>query len=394
MPAEDPLPFAPLLALACGEPSPPGLPPCRPQPAAVGASRRVLLVSVDTARADRLDGWALTPAIGRFSAGSRRWTQARAHAPWTKPSMTTAMSSLLPAEHGVTGWRDALPEDVPTLVTALHDAGFVTEAYVSHTALVPDADNFDVGFDRYELSWDTALDHEHLETSTRLTDLALEALGRLRDEDRSLLWVHYADPHDAYLHHDEHLHLGDDEPSVYDEEIAWTDHQLARLLAAAEDDPDLAIVLLTDHGEELGDHGGWGHAHTLYDEVVRVALVVRAPGLAPAACPESVGLVDLAPTVLALTGVAPPEGFRGRSLLAEAEPAPVPMETRRASDLRGLVRWPHKVIWHVDAGYGELYDLAADPREQDDRWEAEDELADELFAELAAIWPEVVAPEP
>ena len=379
------------LLLACQTPGPP-----RPLPEADPVSR-ILLVSIDTLRADHLGAWGdgrgLTPALDAFAERSLRFSRAHAHAPWTKPSMGSVMTSVLPSDHGVVEWNTAFAPGQVTLASLLHDAGWATEAYVSHSAFVPQSNEFEVGFDAFELSWQSQGEQrrpEQLETSVHLTDLALSALERLSAGDAPFfLWVHYLDPHRAYLRHDEWMNLGEDDASRYAVEVAWTDRELGRLLTVAEQDPRLAVVVLADHGEEFLDHGGLSHGHTLYEELIHVPLMLRAPGVAPGIEETAVGTLDVAPTLLQLAGLPVPSSFQGRPLLPAPSARPVFSEVERAADKRSVLDWPYKLIWDAGEGRGELYHLQDDPGELRDLMSEQPERAEALKALLAERYPEI-----
>jgi choline-sulfatase len=379
---------------------------CRsPEPAPSGAevsplppATRVLLVSIDTLRADHLDAWGgslgLSPAIDRFVSGSLQFTRAYAQAPWTKPSMTTVMTSLLPRDHAVTSWRSELAPEHQTLAALMQQAGWRTEAYVVQGAFLPRMNEFERGFDVFELAWPGGggeVSPEELETSAYLTDMALPALQRLQEAgDPFLLWVHYFDPHRRYLPHEAGLALGEDEPSLYAGEVGWTDTQLDRLLEVAVQDPSLVIVLLADHGEELEDHGGWGHAHTLYEELIHVPLALRVPGLPAGADDTPVGLVDVAPTLLSLAGLPQPAALQGQPLLPAPSARPVLSETDEHGGRRGSIEWPWKLVWDLEQRQGELYELEADPGERQDLWLLEPERAQAQLQRLAEAYPEIL----
>jgi arylsulfatase A-like enzyme len=394
-----------LATLTACSPREPSSPCPAPEPAPAQDpprdARRVLLVTLEATRADALGAWGdergLTPGLDHLAERSLRFSRAYAHAPWTMPSVGTLMTSLLPRDHGVRQWTDDFVPGQVTLATALHDAGWRTEAIVAHVAFDPAETAFEVGFDRFEMSFrsqpDGAGSPVGIETSTHLTDLAVPTLERLQaGAEPFLLWLHYFDPHDTYLPHDDLLDLGDDDPSLYASELAWTDTQLRPVLDLALADPDLVVVVVADHGEEMFDHGDVGHTRTLYEELVHVPLLLRAPGITAGVDDAPVGTIDLAPTLLELVGVPVPVGFAGRSLL----PAPVGRdlfsETSRLWHVRAMLRWPWKVVWDLDRDAGELYDVCSDPREQDDRWGDEPDLARALQSSLAETYPEVPPP--
>ncbi|MCD4749699.1 MAG: sulfatase-like hydrolase/transferase, partial [Thermoanaerobaculales bacterium] len=155
------------------------------------------------------------------------------------------------------------------------------------------------------------------------------------------------------------------------------------------------IVIVSDHGEGIGDHGLIGHIEQLYDSLVRVPLIIWSPGRVPEGLriQESVSLIDLAPTLAELAGVRPPKGAVGRSLVVswerEAEDIPVVIETHRpeaSRDLEGLLWHGHKLIrWSGGGGEVELYDISADPDELVNLAQERPDLVAELSAQLDRI---------
>ncbi len=351
---------------------------CTPPPAS--QTPHLLLVSIDTLRADHISpaGYRrdTTPGLDRLAAQSVVYTHARTHAPWTKAAMASLFTSQLPIDHGLTRWPLTVAPEIPQLPEILHEAGFRTWAVTSHNAFDPDFNEFHHGFEVFDVSVWEGRCPETIQTAHRVTDLALQAWNTLDDgsEDPIFLWVHYFDPHDTYFHHDEVVDFGTGWANAYDEEIAWTDRELSRLLAAVEGRRDVVVAVVGDHGEELGERGYWGHAITLFEEQLRVPLLLKAPGLQPRVESAAVSLMDVPPTLLQLLDVEPPPTFHGRSLL----PHPVPREHYAETDLRrfgrAVVSGDHKLI-RTEEGQ-QLYDLATDPLERDD---------------LAAAHPERVA---
>jgi arylsulfatase A-like enzyme len=162
----------------------------------------------------------------------------------------------------------------------------------------------------------------------------------------------------------------------YDYEIAFADLWVGKLLAAVKElglAPDTAIVVMADHGEAWGEHKAFFHGSDLFDEQLRVPLIISIPGRAPKKLDDRVALVDVAPTLIEMVGGAPPATMRGHSLLPllEGKPrAPHPV----VAELLPATAWPHHAVMMVDGAHKiihrvsdrrwELYDLDADPREQ------------------------------
>jgi arylsulfatase A-like enzyme len=182
----------------------------------------------------------------------------------------------------------------------------------------------------------------------------------------------------------------------YDSEIAFTDHHVGRVLDRLErlELLDRTLVVFTaDHGEELLDHGRFGHAHSLYQELVGVPLILRIPGEAPRVASEPAALVDLFPTILDHLGLEAPEGLVGHSLLARPSDRTLFAETSRKAELRAAARGRWKLVLDVESGETRLYDLRADPLERSPL-PAEGPEAVALRSELEAWMGRLAQPGP
>lgn len=386
-----------LLLLACtGQPPPDGgAPAAADEPAQ--APRNLLFILVDTLRADHLELYGHTQPVSAslyaWAVGGAVFDRAYSPAPWTKPSVATMLTSRMPSEHGVTGWKRRLREQERTLSEHLHEHGFTSAAWVSHHALVPETTGLAQGFDRYDVSVFEGEDPHKIVTSDEITDAGLGFLADAPAE-RWMLLLHYFDPHRYYVEHPKWL-FGETDAAIYDSEIGYTDAQIGRLLAgfaAGGHAEDTLVVFVADHGEEFRDHGHTGHTVALYEESIRVPLVLRGPGIAPQRVEEPVSLVDLAPTLLDLLDVPIPDSFDGEPIArGEGGFAPVRKhifsETRREADKRAVIRGDDKLIRDLAPGADspvQLFDVAVDPRERDDRSAEEPELVAELGAVLDA----------
>ncbi|HVQ34527.1 MAG TPA: sulfatase-like hydrolase/transferase [Candidatus Bathyarchaeia archaeon] len=328
------------------------------------AAASVLVVTLDTTRADHLGCYgakqASTPAIDALAAAGARFDQALSPAPLTFPSHATIFTGRLPRHHGV---RDnalfRLKKDVPVLAESFRNAGYRTGAFVS-AAVLDGSLGLERGFDVYDDTLATAARGEEPERrGDKTADAAIAFLSKSKAP--FFVWVHFFDPHAPYT-------------PTYDGEIAFMDAQVGRLVAAARAvDRSVLITLAGDHGESLGEHGEDTHGIFLYQATQRVPLVVTGPGIpAGRVVRETAGLVDIAPTLADLAGIAPLAGADGRSLAKTlrgggAPPARdvemesfFPLFSYGWAPLRALVRGPLKLI---DAPRSELYDLSKDKAE-------------------------------
>ncbi len=376
------------LAAACGR-----APEARPR-----AELNLVLVVVDTLRADHLGcygyGRATSPNLDRLATESALFERAQSHSSWTMPSVATMFTSLEPRDHGIVDWKQPLDLRLLTLAEHLQGRGWRTEGYVSHGVLSR-LYQFDQGFDVYDSSVVEGRLPRDITTAREVTDLALQALPRLAaGPQRFFLWVHYFDPHDAYLAHAEHP-FGPAPVDRYDSEIAWTDRQIGRLLDGLRQaglDQRTLVAFVADHGEGFGAHRHLYHTVTLFDELLHVPLLLRVPGLPAQRVAEPVPLVDLAPTLLELLGQPRPAEFKGRPVpLRDGRFRPDPersivSETRRFADLRALRVGRYKLIADVARGGRKLFDLEADPGEQRNLRKQRPELAQRLEAELLAYY--------
>jgi arylsulfatase A-like enzyme/Tfp pilus assembly protein PilF len=379
----------------------------RPAPPASRPALNVLLVTLDTTRADRLGCYGYAPAktrhLDRLAAEGTRFETAIAPAPITLPSHSSLFTGLYPFEHGVrNNGNFYLAERFETLATRLKARGYRTGAFVS-TFILDRRYGLDRGFDVY----DDRMEGEYAQVVTlqaeRRGDRTALALGRFIDERAKqpeapfFAWLHLYDPHEPYRPPPPFRDLFAKDP--YDGEIAFTDAIIAsvldRLRMAGLIDRTL-VVVTGDHGESLGEHGESTHSMFLYEGAIRVPLVFWRPGLVPAGrvVADPVRLVDVAPTVLELLGAPALAAPHARSLVPLIEgrgagsPAPAYSETllpkfyMNWAPLRALRDGRYKLI---DAPRPELYDLATDPTESRNLYAERAQTAQALRAGLERL---------
>jgi arylsulfatase A-like enzyme len=336
----------------------------------------VVLVTLDTTRADRLSPYgfmgAVMPGLDELAREAVVFDQAYTVAPLTLPAHTSLFTGLLPPNHSV---RDngspPLAAHFTTLAEVLRDRGYCTGAFVSSVVLDPDR-GLAQGFDRY----DGVLDATRL--PQRRADEVMDDAIRWLDEERvcpMFLWAHLYDAHRPYdppepfrsRHFDPYLG-----------EIAFAESQLTRLLGALRTRrllDNTLVVVVADHGESLGEHGEENHGMLLYESVLRVPLIVRLPrhlrasGAAGARVGDVVRLTDVMPTILDVLGIDSP-GSDGVSLVGAMNGQRLSLDAYAestyplrfgASPLRMLRDDRFKLI---DAPSPEFYDLAGDPFER------------------------------
>ena len=277
----------------------------------------LLLIAVDTLRADHLGAYGYgrptSPAIDALLAESVLFEDVQSSSAWTLPSFASLMTSLHPATHGCRNFHSGLSASRTTLAEILAEAGYETGAVVSHT-FMDERYGLHQGFDDYDqdlVEIDMSRSHEAV-TSPAVLERATAWLEARSGERPWFLWAHFFDPHEPYRRHPGVTErFGDTPLDRYDGEIAFTDAHIGKLLERADAEArgrETVVVFVTDHGEEFGEHGLFGHGRSLHREVTRLALGIRAPGVAAKRVAEPVHAVDLLPTLLELLAVpAPPE---------------------------------------------------------------------------------------
>jgi arylsulfatase A-like enzyme/Flp pilus assembly protein TadD len=362
--------------------------PSRP----VARARSVVLVTIDTWRADRLTP-ALMPRLAAIAGHGTLFRAARSPVPLTLPAHVSLMTGLLPSVHGVRENGRVLPREVPRLSTWLRAAGYDTAAFVG--AFVLDrrfglAEGFDLFDDRVARDARAPDRLEAERPASEVVDAAVAWLdARPRPATRPyFLWVHVYDPHAPYR-----------PPSgvpadtaPYDAEIRYTDEQVGRLLDALGRHADRErplVVVAGDHGESLGDHGERTHGMLLYEAALRVPVVVHGPGVESMVREDPIGLIDLAPTILARCGAPAPAGLDGIDVLASASAPDREMysetEYPRAagwSPLSSIVAGRWKLIASSES---ELYDLQEDPEERSNVIASRHATAVAMQARIAAL---------
>jgi len=377
------------------------------QPA--GVDLNVLLISIDTTRADHLACYGhpkiKTSNIDRLATEGTRFTQCIAPVPITLPSHTSMMTGTYPFVHGV---RDNgqfhVHADNLMLAEVLRDAGYTTAAQIAAYVLNREF-GLDQGFDTYDdvaaARRPTATADARAVTERRAEEICAGAETWLREntDKKFFLFVHFFDPHRSYA---PPPRFAARYKNPYLGEIAYVDEQIGRLLNVL-DELDLTrrtvLILTSDHGEGLGEHDEETHAHFVYDTTIAVPLIFRCPGRVPAGrrVEAQVRLIDLAPTVLDLLGMPPLPDAQGTSLW--------PLISGRSADLN-LAAYSETFYPRLNMGYSwyrawrrdgwkyihakvpELYHVSEDPREEHNLAAAEPERVAQMRAELRRLLAE------
>jgi arylsulfatase A-like enzyme/Flp pilus assembly protein TadD len=375
------------------------VPPAGKAPA---PSRDIVLITIDTLRADAL-GFAgnkrvQTPVLDRLASQGRVFVNAHAHNVVTLPSHTNILTGLYPFQHGVrdnTGFK--LSAKTATLATVLHSAGYATGAFVGAFPLDSQF-GLNHGFDVYDDHYPKGSNETEFLLPERRGDEVVRlatAWWKANAKKPRFLWVHLYDPHAAYDPPEPFASRFKDNP--YLGEVSAADSFLAPLLGPFLDgrEKPALVVVTADHGEALGEHGEETHGLFAYEATLKVPLVVWGRGIAPGRDARWARHVDVFPTVLQAAGVAPPAGAPrrpGRSLLGPPDAGDSYFESLSAAlnrgwaPLRGLLRGGTKFI---ALPLPEVYELPKDPGEKNNRFEAERQTARNVFAALPkeSAWP-------
>ena len=364
---------------------------CRREPSP--PARDVLLVTIDTARADHFSyvgaGGPGTPRVDALAAAGTGFTNAITPVPLTLPAHASLLTGRLPPSHTL---RDngfyRLPAAETTLAEVLQAAGFTTGAFIGAEVL-DSRYGLDQGFGTYD---DDLVDRGPAGflyyPERRGEEVVKAALTWLdgRKDGRIFAWVHLFDPHTPY------------EPS-YDGEIAYVDRAIGTLLDGWEARRGLEntlVVVTADHGEALGEHDEPTHGVLVHDATLRVPLVLRVPGRKPTGNLDApVSLIDVLPTLLGQLRIAVPAGVQGRDLgpLLDGEVVRWSRESGYAESLYAQLHHgcaPLTALrergWKLVKGVGEeLYNLDFDPKELDDLASTEPRRRDELTAFLETL---------
>lgn len=367
--------------------------------------RHVLVVTLDTLRADRLGAYghaaAQTPVLDGLAARGVRFASATTTTPLTLAAHTSLFTGQWPTFHGVrdnTGFQ--VEESLTTMAEVFKGGGYRTGGFVG--AFVLDSrfgisQGFDHYVDNFDLSEDVGPGLDAIQRpGNEVVDAALAWLNQASTQP-FFAWVHLYDPHTPYAAPAEVARrFPATRDGAYDAEVAFTDSQVGRLLADLEARglrDETLVVVLADHGEQLGEHREQAHGFFVYDATVQVPLIVAGPGIEPRVVPDQVRIVDVLPTVLDVTGVTPPSGLHGTSLVGLMRGQATPPLTAFSeswypryhygwSELSALRDGRFKFIL---APTRELYDVSVDPGETRNLATTDQPRADRMERSLRAL---------
>ncbi len=408
-----------------------------PSPPPTGPN--ILLIVVDTLRADRLegtrDGKPIMPGLSAFAEDSMNFLAASTPCTWTKPAMASVFTSLHFDAHKVYFSVDpsspeateanALPPSLLTMAEYLKGNEYETGAIQTNGNMSSDF-GFDRGFDRYDFF------HDH--PAEGITDKAITMMEEWSGP--FFQYVHYIDPHNPYdppQGYDKYFGpapvLDDAEQAyvreqymdyfwdaiyktlgikdsreipplsdagkeavrtLYDGEVRYADEEVSRLLShVKKNHPDTLIIFISDHGEEFWERGSMGHGLTMYEEQLHVPFLLHGPGIEPIRVEAGVSTLDILPTVASYLGLEPKKFWQGRNLLDAAEAAAVPVfsktraaEPRSNIDLEAVVFDGYKYIVDAVSNKQFLYNLKNDPGELHNLLKEEPDIASDLAQRL------------
>ncbi len=394
--------------------------------ARVPARPDILLISIDTLRADHLSCYGhprrTTPFIDRIAAEGVRFSRAYSTTSWTAPALASMLTSSYPTRHGVDqtargddpAWG-VIPEDLPSLPELLRQHGYRTYGLTANFSL-PAERGFGRGFDRYRCVGAVGVDKVREEAAGWLVELS--------DPAPWFFWLHLFDPHAPYEAREPWLTRVEPAPAVrhadldhlpaeripalvpgldagrldylktlYDSEIRAVDDYLHELFEAVPRAREALVLIVADHGEEFLEHGGTLHGKTLFEEVVRIPFILRSPdrALAGSVSDRPVSLVDVLPTLVQAAGIPVPAGVAGAALVGPAglqvpDGRPLVAELSRGeATTRAWIDGNWKFIVRGGQGGGLLYDLDSDPGEHRDLSPEQAQRAERYAEAIAAF---------
>jgi arylsulfatase A-like enzyme len=325
----------------------------------------VLIITIDALRADHVGAYGYarptTPNIDALARQGVRFTRAYAQAPHTSFSV----SSMLTSKYFPTMVRLAPGEKHDTAAAVLRRFGWKTAAFYPPAVFYIDSDklkdfaetNFDFEYVKFE----------YIDAQRRVDQLLAYYDGV--KPRRSFVWVHFFEPHEPYLAH-QGFAFGAGDVDRYDSEIAYTDAAVGRLVREVRARrPGTIVIVAADHGEEFEEHGGRYHGSSLYEEQLRIPLIISIPGVAPQVIDGQAQLIDVTPTVLTLLDIPVPARMRGTDLgpWLAAPPAPasrLPPAFAELEDRRMVSVGGEKLICDMRQGLCAYYDLRVDAHER------------------------------
>lgn len=372
-----------------------------------------MLLSVDCLRADMpWNGYPrpIAPNLSKLAEQGTVYTNAYSLSSYTAQSVSAILSGRFASTLYRSGvFFTAFSKANLFFPEVLADNGIASLGWFSHLYFGR-GKGLEQGFKVWELvpgiTFDAQTDN-HI-TSPKMLELGQKILGDPNNTGKQFFaWAHFGDPHDQYLKHDEAPDFGKKMRDRYDSEVWFTDRHLGKLLDWAKQQPwwtKTALIITGDHGEAFGEHGQYRHAFEIWENLVRVPLIVYVPGAKPQRISERRSHIDLAPTIMDLLGQPPLPQFFGKSLLPEVlgrqtaeKREPISLELTEDSNnpqRRAIIAGDYKLTVRGRGAAYFLYNLATDPTEEKNLAHEQPEklaemkaLYDKTFAAIPSIAP-------
>ena len=367
-----------------------------------GSRPNILLYVVDALRPDGLGCYGNkevdTKAINDLADDGVLFENAFAQSSWTRPSMATILTGLYPGAHSVLGRQHRLAQNLTLLPEILHEHGYRT-GFITTNPNVGSFFGFDQGWDTLQELYERRDEGRVRSTEliTRSDAVTAAAIDWIDDAPQPFfLVILTVDPHWPYRppeHFDRYTHEASDErertKGLYHGEVAANDDAFGRLLAHLHDRnlyDEMVIVFTSDHGEEFWEHGERGHGRTLYEESIRIPLVIRHSGSMAGGqrVDRAVQSVDITPTLLTLVGLPIPSPMDGQPIVTTATETTA-VFSRLLHDNQNLAAirdYPWKLIWDHATDEKLLFNLAEDPGEKTPVTNRHENLAEQLAHRL------------
>ncbi len=357
-------------------------------PAAAGPPKdcNVILISIDSLRADMpWNGYArpIAPRISDLESKSVSFTHAYSISSYTSMSLGGLLGGRIPSELTRSGYFFGTYKNNLFFPKLLQSAGVHTMGVQAHMYFK--AAGFEQGFDDWKIvpgiTFDPNTDNDI--TSPQSEAIAEKLLGDPANESRRFFfWAHFLDPHDQYMRHPG-IDWGKTARDRYDGEVTFTDQHIGKLLdfvATRSWAPRTVIILTSDHGEEFGEHNMTRHGFEIWQTLVRVPLMIQAPGAKARQVDVPRSDVDLAPTILDLYGLPAAPSFEGTSIVKEiyggpSDPRDIVVDLPATSDnakRRALIRGSEKLLCFDNDTFCKLFDVEKDPMEREPTTKGDD----------------------
>ncbi len=383
-------------ASAGAEPSASAVTSAPPAPASGPPGKlNVLLITIDSLRTDMpWNGYGrdIAPVLTAFEKKAVSYSRFYSISSYTAMSLGGLLSGRYPGEIQRSGYFfSSHPDSVLMFPELLQKAGVRTVTAHAHFYFDQKA-GFRQGFDVYEIVPGLVADNKTDSniSSPQHLELAKKLLSNKANTDKTFFaWFHFLDPHDQYMQHEGIGPYGKSSRDRYDAEVAFTDQHVGKLLDFVDQQPwgkDTAVIVSSDHGEAFGEHKMHRHGFEIYEMLVHVPLMLRAPGITPRRIDTPRSAIDLAPTILELTGTPAEPSFQGKTLVPEMygkeiEERDVIIDLPRTSDndrRRAMVHGKYKLMSFGDDDAYALYDVVADPLEEHDLKKKDKALFEEM----------------